>query len=72
MDDMSEEYSPKVNFKVIYTITQAIGVTIVALVGVWVESYRGGLAWTSDPKLQFNWHPLLMVFGMVFLYANCE
>lgn len=72
MEDIGEEFQPKFNFRVIYSITQVLGIIIVVLVGVWVESYRGGLGWTSEPGLQFNWHPLLMVLGMIFLYANCK
>ncbi len=32
--------------------------------------YRDGFAWHSDPALQFNWHPLLMIMSMVYLYGN--
>ena len=37
---------------------------------IWMDVYRGGFAWESDPSTEFNIHPLLMTFGLVFLYGN--
>ena len=32
---------------------------------------RGGFAWgAEDPGHAFNWHPLLMIIGMIYLYGN--
>ncbi|GAB0099884.1 cytochrome b reductase 1 [Sergentomyia squamirostris] len=58
------------HFRAIYIFTLVIGVLLLALVGGWVGNHLGGLAWQSDPRLQFNWHPLLMTFGMIFIYGN--
>ncbi|KAK3863712.1 hypothetical protein Pcinc_030539 [Petrolisthes cinctipes] len=57
-------------FTKLFTLAQILGILSIVLIGVWGGVFRGGFAWTSDPALQFNWHPFLMVFGMVFLYAN--
>lgn len=38
----------------------------------WVFIYLGGLSWSSTPEIQFNWHPLLMTIGMIYLYGNCK
>ncbi|XP_055531293.1 plasma membrane ascorbate-dependent reductase CYBRD1 [Wyeomyia smithii] len=58
------------NFRVLYLITQMVGAAIVIMVGSWIGAHLGGLAWTSRPSVQFNWHPLLMTMGMIFLYGN--
>ena len=44
----------------------------VALVVAWCLKYRGGFAWTEDPNLQFNLHPVLMVAGFVFFAGHGE
>ncbi|XP_021712866.1 cytochrome b561 isoform X2 [Aedes aegypti] len=58
------------NFRVVYLITQMVGAAIVILMGSWIGVHLGGLSWTSNPATQFNWHPLLMSIGMIFLYGN--
>lgn len=60
------------NFRVVYLITQMVGAAIVILMGSWIGVHLGGLSWTSNPATQFNWHPLLMSIGMIFLYGNCK
>ncbi|XP_045113314.1 transmembrane ascorbate-dependent reductase CYB561-like [Portunus trituberculatus] len=57
-------------FTKLYTLAQVLGILSVVLVGVWVGIFRGGFGWTASPDLQFNWHPFLMVLGLVLLYAN--
>ncbi len=41
---------------------------VVILTGVWMGHYRGGFGWSADNV--FNWHPLLMVLSLVYLYGN--
>lgn len=70
----------------VYAWAQFFGLLSLVFVFVWTSKYlgnhllkinsniisillSGGFGW-SDPDLQFNWHPLLMVFGFVFLYGN--
>lgn len=50
--------------------TETIGAFLVILVIIWTSYYRGGFSWRLNPMLEFNWHPLLMTIGLVFLYAN--
>lgn len=51
-------------------ITEFLGAVVVILVIVWTSYYRNGFAWRSAPQLEFNWHPLLMIIGLVYLYGN--
>lgn len=57
-------------FKFLVILTEAVGILLIVLMIIWNYNYRGGFSWSSEPALQFNWHPLLMTIGMVFLYAN--
>lgn len=42
------------------------------LVLFWVLYYRGGFGWRDEPKLEFNYHPVLMIGGFVYLAGNGE
>ncbi|XP_016837722.1 cytochrome b reductase 1 isoform X2 [Nasonia vitripennis] len=57
-------------FNILFWTTEAVGGLLIILVAIWTAHYRGGFSWTSNPGLEFNWHPLLMTIGLVFLYAN--
>lgn len=43
-----------------------VGLASVALVLTWVFSFREGLAWDGG-LAEFNWHPVLVVTGFIFL-----
>ncbi|XP_061389574.1 plasma membrane ascorbate-dependent reductase CYBRD1-like [Musca vetustissima] len=58
------------NFKVLYVLTQLCGLTMIVLMGSWVGVHMGGVGGTDNPALEFNWHPLLMTIGLIFLYGN--
>ncbi|KAM8710538.1 hypothetical protein ACLKA7_017197 [Drosophila subpalustris] len=59
-----------INFKVLYVVTQLCGLTMIVLVGTWVGQHLGGLGGSANPKLEFNWHPLFMTIGFIYLYGN--
>ncbi|XP_037723344.1 cytochrome b reductase 1 isoform X1 [Drosophila subpulchrella] len=59
-----------INFKVLYVLTQLCGLTMIVLVGTWIGQHFGGLGGTSNPGLEFNWHPLFMTIGFIYLYGN--
>ncbi|CAL8301435.1 unnamed protein product [Merluccius merluccius] len=50
-------------------MSQAVGVAVVVVTGVWLGHHHGGFAWDGSTH-QFNVHPLCMVVGMVFLYGD--
>jgi cytochrome b-561 len=52
-----------------FIVAQVFGLLSLAFVLTWIAKYLGGFGW-SDPNLRFNWHPLCMILGMVFLYGN--
>ncbi|KAM8857535.1 plasma membrane ascorbate-dependent reductase CYBRD1-like [Synchiropus picturatus] len=43
-----------------------LGIAAIIFVLVWVLHYREGLGWDGGAA-EFNWHPVLMVIGFVFL-----
>ena len=51
------------SFWITLAFAEIVGVSMAVLVGVWMGVYLGGFSW--DPKLVFNYHPLLMTIGMV-------
>ena len=53
--------------KLLFQIT---GFMAVVLMGIWTGHHLGGFAWQKNPGLEFNWHPLLMTIGMIYLYGN--
>ncbi|KAG7490987.1 hypothetical protein JOB18_046536 [Solea senegalensis] len=55
-------------FYMCYLLCLGLGVACVACVCVWNSQWRGGFAWDGS-ALQFNWHPVLMVTGLVVVYG---
>lgn len=73
MDPISEsaQHQTLVNFRIFYIITQLVGGAIIILMGAWISLYLGGFGW-STPSIEFNWHPMLMTIGMIYLFGNCK
>jgi len=49
---------------------EVVGIAMVVLVSIWTGHCMGGFSGSDDANLVFNWHPLLMVISLVFLYGN--
>lgn len=67
MDEVEQDVT---GFVPVYGIAQISGFMAVVLMGIWTGHHLGGFAWQGDPNHQFNWHPLLMTLGMIYLYGN--
>ncbi|XP_056640639.1 transmembrane ascorbate-dependent reductase CYB561 [Diorhabda carinulata] len=64
------EHQKVKHYQLLYTLTTSIGIGTIILVLFWILYYQNGFAWQSLPRVQFNWHPLLMIIGMVFFYSQ--
>ena len=51
-------------------LLEVVGVGLVVMMSVWTGHFMGGFAGQSDPKLEFNWHPLLLTISLIYLYGN--
>ncbi|XP_028313305.1 lysosomal membrane ascorbate-dependent ferrireductase CYB561A3 isoform X2 [Gouania willdenowi] len=60
--------SPTLLFYLSLQLLLALGVACVVCVCVWCKHWLGGFAWDGSSH-QFNWHPVLMVTGLVVLYG---
>ena len=55
-------------FWIVLLVAEIAGVVMAILCGIWMGVYRGGYGWHIS--VVFNYHPLLMTIGMIFLYGN--
>lgn len=46
-----------------------LGIVCVGFTAYWSQHWLGGFAWDGTSKM-FNWHPVLMVTGMLVLYGT--
>lgn len=53
-------------FLIFFLLALAVGFGSIAFVLTWVLHFREGLGWDGGAA-EFNWHPLLMVIGFIFL-----
>ena len=51
-----------------FIIAQVVGLIMVILGGSWMGSYHKGFGW--DISTVFNYHPLFMSIGMIYLYGD--
>ena len=65
-----EETAQVKSFSLYVALSQGLGVIMVVMAGLWTSSlYLGGFAWDGSAK-HFNFHPLFMVIGVVFIYGE--
>ena len=55
-------------FTTLLIISQVVGLVMMILAGTWMGQYHGGYGW--DISTVFNYHPLFMTMGMIFLYGD--
>ncbi|NXX45365.1 CYBR1 reductase, partial [Tricholaema leucomelas] len=55
-----------VQFLALLVSALLVGFVSVVFSLVWVFQYRGGLSWDGSAQ-QFNWHPILIITGFVFI-----
>jgi len=54
-----------------FLAVEAVGLLAVILTIHWVNHFKGGVEWGyTDLGITFNWHPILMTLGLIFLYGN--
>ncbi|KAM8886544.1 lysosomal membrane ascorbate-dependent ferrireductase CYB561A3 isoform 1-T1 [Spinachia spinachia] len=58
-----------VSFYTCYVLCVGLSLACMVCVSLWSSQWRGGFAWDAS-ALQFNWHPVLMVAGLIVLYGN--
>lgn len=49
----------------------AVGVVSIIFVLIWILHFKEGLGWDGG-LAEFNWHPVLIVIGFVFLQGMGE
>ncbi|XP_041826326.1 cytochrome b ascorbate-dependent protein 3-like [Melanotaenia boesemani] len=62
------DMSASVCFYVTHGLCLCLGLLCVLFVSCWCSQWRGGFAWDGSGQ-QFNWHPVLMVSGLVVVYG---
>ncbi|XP_024155446.1 cytochrome b ascorbate-dependent protein 3 isoform X2 [Oryzias melastigma] len=60
--------TPPASFYLSFWLSLLLGLLCLLFVICWSCVWRGGLGWDGS-YLEFNWHPVLMVSGLVVLYG---
>lgn len=69
-DDMrSKQQAAQEQLHSFWIILQIVGGLMLLTLITWIYSYLGGFGW-SDPAVRFNFHPLFMSLGMIYLAGN--
>jgi len=74
-DKMELSIHNRLLFLVSFAIVEAIGIASIAMTIHWVVEYKKGVEWSftdygNGKGIGFNWHPILMSLGLIFLYGN--
>ena len=59
---------PSACFCLTYVLSLCLGLLCLLFVTFWSSHWRGGFSWDGS-ALEFNWHPVLMVSGLLVLYG---
>jgi len=51
-------------------LAQLVGATVVVLMCVMLGHFQGGYGWGYQNPHKFNYHPLFMTIGLIFLYGD--
>lgn len=68
LKDLRPKYRESTFLK-LYLALQICGMMMIGLAIIWIVKYNGGFSW-SDIDLRFNFHPILMVLGMIYFSGN--
>ena len=53
-------------------VFEAVAILPIFLVLYWAQNYAGGFSWTTGNKLKFNYHPVFMIIGFIFIMGHGE
>lgn len=57
-------------FMLLVILAQVVGVIAVLLMGIWMGNFQGGFGWGYKNEHKFNYHPMFMVTGLIFIYGD--
>ena len=55
-------------FTIMVIFVEVVGLIMTVLSAIWMSSYHNGFGW--DFTIVFNYHPLFMTLGLIYLYGN--